>query len=86
MGGGATEINLGMLLPKRAHLMGTVLRPRPLEEKAAASARFLSEVVPSIESGAIRPVIDRRYPLTDIAAAHAYMETNANVGKVLIDL
>ncbi|MGN6693339.1 MAG: NAD(P)H-quinone oxidoreductase [Aquihabitans sp.] len=86
MGGGVTEINLGMLLPKRAHLMGTVLRPRPLEQKAAASARFAAEVIPSIESGAIRPVIDRRYPLADIAEAHRYLETNANVGKVLIDL
>ncbi|HWJ97084.1 MAG TPA: NAD(P)H-quinone oxidoreductase [Acidimicrobiales bacterium] len=86
MGGGATEINLGMLLPKRAHLMGTVLRSRPLEEKAAASARFTAEVVPAIESGAVRPVIDRRYPLADIAEAHRYLETNANVGKVLIDL
>jgi NADPH2:quinone reductase len=86
MGGGATEINLGALLPKRAHLVGTVLRPRPLEEKAAASARFAAEVVPSIESGAIRPVIDRRYPLAEIAEAHRYLETNANVGKVLIDL
>lgn len=86
MGGGATEINLGMLLPKRAHLMGTVLRPRPLEEKAAASARFAAEVIPSIESGAIRPVIDRRFLLADIAEAHRYLETNANVGKVLIDL
>lgn len=86
MGGGATEINLGMLLPKRAHLMGTVLRPRPLEEKAAATIRFAAEVIPAIESGAIRPVIDRRYPLADIAEAHRYLETNANVGKILIDL
>ncbi|HWJ62136.1 MAG TPA: NAD(P)H-quinone oxidoreductase [Acidimicrobiales bacterium] len=86
MGGGATEINLGMLLPKRAHLMGTVLRPRPLEEKAAASARFAAEVIPAIESGAIRPVIDRRYPIAEIADAHRYLESNANVGKVLIDL
>jgi putative PIG3 family NAD(P)H quinone oxidoreductase len=86
MGGGATEINLGALLPKRAHLVGTVLRPRPLEEKAAASARFVAEVVPLIESGAIRPVIDRRFPLAEIADAHRYMEGNANVGKVLIDL
>jgi len=86
MGGGATEINLGMLLPKRAHLVGTVLRPRPLEEKAAATVRFAAEVIPAIESGAIRPVIDRRYPLADIAEAHRYLETNANVGKILIDL
>ena len=86
MGGGSTEINLGLLLPKRAHLVGTVLRPRPLEEKVAASARFAAEVIPAIESGAVRPVIDRRFALADIADAHRYLETNANVGKVLIDL
>ncbi|MFN8017843.1 MAG: NAD(P)H-quinone oxidoreductase [Acidimicrobiales bacterium] len=86
MGGGSTEINLGMLLPLRAHLVGTVLRARPLEEKVAASRRFEEEVVPAIEAGAIRPVIDRRYPLAAIAEAHAYLETNANVGKVVIDV
>lgn len=86
MGGGATEINLGMLLPKRAHLVGTVLRARPLEEKVAASRAFAAEIVPLIERGDIRPVIDRRFGVDDIAAAHAHMEANANVGKVLIDL
>ena len=86
MGGGTTEINLGLLLPMRAHLVGTVLRARPLEEKVAASVRFAAEVVPAIESGTVRPVIDRRFPLANIADAHRYLETNANVGKVLIDL
>ncbi|WP_426573056.1 NAD(P)H-quinone oxidoreductase [Aquihabitans sp. McL0605] len=86
MGGGATEINLGMLLPKRAHLMGTVLRARPLEEKVAASQRFVAEIVPAIEAGAVRPVIDRRFALADIADAHRYLETNASIGKVLIDI
>ena len=86
MGGGSTTINLGMLLPKRAHLVGTVLRARPLEEKVAASQRFAAEVVPAIEAGLVRPVIDRRYPIAEIAEAHRYLETNASVGKVLIDL
>ena len=86
MGGGAAEINLGMLLPKRAHLVGTVLRARPLEEKVAASRAFVAEVVPFIERGIVRPVIDRRYPIDEIAAAHTHLEANANVGKVLIDL
>ena len=86
MGGGKAEINLGALLPKRAHLVGTVLRARPLEEKVAASQRFAAEVVPSIEAGAITPVIDSRYGLADIADAHRYLETNANVGKVLVDV
>ncbi|QXC62163.1 NAD(P)H-quinone oxidoreductase [Aquihabitans sp. G128] len=86
MGGGKTTIDLGSLLPKRAHLLGTVLRARRLEEKVAATQRFGAEVVPAIEAGRIRPVIDRRYPLAEIAAAHAHLETNASIGKVLIDL
>jgi len=86
MGGGTTEINMGLLLPMRAHLVGTVLRARPLEEKVAASVRFAAEVGPAIVAGAVRPVIDRRFALADIADAHRYLETNANVGKVLIDL
>jgi len=86
MGGGSTQINLGSLLPKRAHLIGTVLRARPLEEKVAASLRFAAEVVPAIEAGVVRPVIDRRYPIDQIADAHRYLETNASIGKVLIDL
>ena len=86
MAGGKTTIDLGSLLPKRAHLVGTVLRARPLEEKVAASLRFVREVVPAIEAGRIVPVIDRRFPLAEIADAHRHLEANANVGKVLIDL
>lgn len=86
MGGGKTTIDLGSLLPKRAHLVGTVLRARPLEEKIAATRRCIDEVLPAIASGAIEPVIDRRFTLADIADAHRYLETNANVGKILIDI
>ncbi len=77
---------MGLLLAKRAHWIGTTLRTRPLEEKVAASLRFAREVVPAIEAGTIVPVIDRRFPLAEIADAHRYLEGNANVGKVLIDL
>lgn len=86
MGGAKTTINLGALLPKRARLVGTVLRARPLEEKIDATRRFAAEVVPAIEAGRIHPVIDRRFALDQMADAHRYLETNANVGKVLIDL
>ena len=86
MGGGRTEVNIGMMLPKRASLTGTVLRARPLAEKIAITQRFASEVLPLYDSGSIRPVIDSRYRLSAIADAHAYMETNANVGKILIDV
>jgi putative PIG3 family NAD(P)H quinone oxidoreductase len=86
MAGGAVSFNLGALLPKRASVTGTVLRARPLEEKIAISQRFAAEVLPLFESGALNVVIDSRYRLDDIAAAHAYMETNANVGKILVDV
>lgn len=86
MAGGAVQFNLGALLPKRASLTGTVLRARPLEEKIAVSQRFAVEVLPLFESGALCVVIDSRYRLDDIAAAHAFMETNANVGKILVDV
>jgi NADPH:quinone reductase-like Zn-dependent oxidoreductase len=86
MGGGNTPFNLAAMLGKRAKLSGTVLRARPIEEKIAISQRFASEVLPLFDSGHLKPVIDKRYPFSEIAAAHAYMESNANIGKIVIDI
>lgn len=86
MGGGRTEIDLGAMLPKRARLVGTVLRARPIEEKIAVTQRFAREVLPWYADGTIRPVIDTRFPLEAIADAHRHMEANANVGKILVDI
>jgi putative PIG3 family NAD(P)H quinone oxidoreductase len=86
MAGGATSVNLGPLLPKRVSLIGTVLRARPIEEKIALTRRFAAEVLPLFDSGGLRPVIDSRYGLEQIADAHRYMESNANVGKILVDI
>ncbi len=86
MGGGSATFPLGALLPKRAHLVGTVLRARPLEEKVAISRRFAREVLPGFERGDLHPVIDCRFPLEAVAEAHRHVEANANVGKVLLDV
>jgi len=86
MGGGTATIDLAALLPKRASVVGTVLRSRPVEEKIALTQRFALEVLPLFEEGRLQPVIDTRFPLERIAEAHRYMETNANVGKILIDV
>ena len=86
MGGGRTEVNIGLMLPKRLSLIGTVLRARSLAEKIAITQRFAAEVLPLFNAGVVKPVIDSRYELAAIADAHAYMETNANVGKILIDV
>jgi len=86
MGGGNISFNLGALMPKRGKISGTVLRARPLEEKIAISQRFGLEVLPMFATGALKPVIDRRYAFAQISEAHAYMETNANIGKIVIDI
>jgi NADPH:quinone reductase-like Zn-dependent oxidoreductase len=86
MGGGRTPVNLGLLLVKRVTWIGTTLRARPIEEKIAICQRFIAEVLPLVERGSLRPVIDSRYPLEAIADAHRHMEANANVGKILIDV
>ena len=84
--GAKGELNLAKLMYKRGRVMASTMRARPLEEKVAASRAFVAEVVPAIEAGHVHPVIDRRFSLADIAEAHRYLETNANVGKVLIDV
>jgi NADPH:quinone reductase-like Zn-dependent oxidoreductase len=86
MGDATATFPLGALLPKRASLIGTVLRSRPIEEKIAITQEFGREMLPLFESGQLVPVIDRRYPLDEIAEAHRYMESNANVGKIVVDL
>lgn len=86
MGSGTASFALGKMLYKRARLIGTVLRARPLEEKAAISRRFGREIVPLFDEGLLKPVIDRRFSLDQVVEAHRYMESNANVGKILLDV
>ena len=86
MGGATTSVNVGAMLGKRMQFIGTVLRARPLEEKIALIKRFEREILPLFETGALRPVIDSRYPLERVAEAHERMEHNANIGKILLDI
>jgi putative PIG3 family NAD(P)H quinone oxidoreductase len=86
MGGGRTDVNIGMLLPKRATIIGTVLRARPLEEKIAITQRFAAEMLPLFDQGRLSTVIDSRFSLDGIGNAHRHMESNANVGKILVDV
>lgn len=86
LGGLRAELDLGMLLAKRASIRGTVLRARSLEEKAAATRAFEKAVLPHIASGRVRPVVDSVYPLARAADAHRYMESNANFGKIVLEV
>jgi putative PIG3 family NAD(P)H quinone oxidoreductase len=84
--GNRIELNLGAVLGKRAHLMGTVLRARPLEEKIAVARRFATEVVPLFADGTLRTSIDRKFPFTTegVRAAHERVGSNESVGKVVV--
>lgn len=86
MGGASTQVNVGAILAKRVRWIGTTLRARPIEEKVAVTQRFIAEMLPLFDDGRLRPIIDSRYPFAEIAQAHDHMASNANTGKILIDI
>jgi putative PIG3 family NAD(P)H quinone oxidoreductase len=86
MAGGTVPVNVYALMGRRATWVGTVLRARPLEEKATVTRRFAAEMLPLFETGQLEPVIDSRFPLDRISDAHRHMTANANAGKIVIDI
>lgn len=84
MGGAAGQLPIGMLLAKRAQVIGTVMRSRPLEEKIALAQRAGRQLLPLFAAGALRAVVDRVMPMQDCAAAHQVMEANETVGKLVL--
>ncbi|MBK6017705.1 NAD(P)H-quinone oxidoreductase [Streptomyces sp. MBT53] len=83
-GGIKAELNIAALLGKRAAISATSLRARPLGEKAAIVAAVREHVWPLIESGQVRPVVDRELPMSEAAAAHQVVEDSGHIGKVLL--
>jgi NADPH2:quinone reductase len=81
--GSKIEFDYQALTEKDARLTGSRLRPRPIAEKGRLVAAVRKAVWPLIEDGRFKPVIDRTYPLADVAAAHAHME-GAHIGKILL--
>lgn len=82
-GGTRGELDLGALLAKRARVIGTTLRSRPLDERAAVVAGVRREVWPLVPER-IRPVVAARLPLADAAQAHRELEAGGVVGKILL--
>ena len=84
--GRSAEVDLGIALSRRVMVRGTVLRPRPLEEKILATRAFAAEVLPLFATGALRPTVDSVFPIGDVGAAHERLAGNATFGKVVLDL
>lgn len=86
LGGSRAELNLGRVLGKRLRIVGSTLRGRPVAEKIAITSEFKAAVWPNLSCGAMKPIIDKVFPITEAQAAHAYVAENRNVGKVILEV
>jgi tumor protein p53-inducible protein 3 len=86
LGGANAEVNLAQLLMKRFQILGLVMRARSLSDKVGITQTFIRESLPHFASGKLRPVIDTVFPLAEARRAHELMETNANFGKILLQI
>jgi NADPH:quinone reductase len=85
LAGGSAGLQLLTLMRKRLTLMGTVLRARDIDEKAAATAAFARDVVPLLASRAVEPVVEKVLPLAHAEGAYALLASDSTFGKVILD-
>jgi putative PIG3 family NAD(P)H quinone oxidoreductase len=84
MGGRKGELDLGRVLVNRLSILGSVLRPRPVDEKSAIIRAFERDALPHFASGRMVPLIHRVYPLEQAAEAHRTMEASEHFGKLVL--
>jgi NADPH2:quinone reductase len=83
-GGVKAQIDAGMVLRRRLTITGSTLRPRSVQFKTAIAQSLREKVWPWLESGAVKPVIHQVFPAHEAAAAHALMESNRHIGKLVL--
>jgi NADPH:quinone reductase-like Zn-dependent oxidoreductase len=82
--GGETTVSLEPILRKRLEVIGTVMRSRSHAERAELVRAFADAVLPALWDGRLAPVVDSRFPMEEIAEAHARMASNGAFGKILV--
>jgi NADPH:quinone reductase-like Zn-dependent oxidoreductase len=83
-GGVKGAFNAGLVLRRRLTITGSTLRPRPVAFKGAIAQALRERVWPLLASGQVRPVIHSTFAAVDAAKAHALMESNQHVGKIVL--
>ena len=78
------DCDLDEIARKRAKIIGVTFRTRTPEESLACSERFAAHLLPAFSKGLLKPVLDRTFPLDQLSDAHAYMLSDAQVGKIVI--
>ena len=86
LGGAKAELNIGRLMVKRQRIIGSVLRARPVEEKARITAAFRDQILPRFASGELKPVIHAVLPLAEVRKAQELMAADANAGKLVLQV
>lgn len=84
LGGSKATVDLGQVLRRRLTITGSTLRPRPVEFKAEIAQRLRKNVWPLLESGRIKPVLCRVFPLEEAMQAHILMESSTHIGKIVL--
>ncbi|MFL4478012.1 NAD(P)H-quinone oxidoreductase [Paeniglutamicibacter sp. ORCA_105] len=83
-GGAKAELDIRALMTKRARVMGTTLRARPLEQKAEIVAAVRKHALPMLAQGTLDLSIDRRFPFTEARLAHEYFDSGNHTGKIIV--
>ncbi len=86
LGGAKGEVNFGEIMRRRLTVTGSTLRPRPVAFKHDIAQKLRARIWPLLESGAIKPVIFKSFPLAQASDAHALMETSTHIGKIMLDV
>lgn len=86
LGGPTLQVPVMRLMQKQAVITGSTLRPRSADEKARLAVAVERVVWPWVATGRVNAIIDRTFPLTEAAAAHAYLESGAHFGKVVLEV
>ncbi|WP_374441859.1 NAD(P)H-quinone oxidoreductase [Stella sp.] len=84
--GSRVQLDLEPVMRKRLTLTGSTLRPRTVAQKGAIAAALETRVWPLLAAGRLKPPIFRTFPLAEAAAAHALMESNAHIGKIVLEV
>ena len=85
-GGAKATLNMAVVMSRRYTLTGSTLRPRSAEFKGLLAQEIAANAWPFVESGQLRPLMDRSFQLTEAAAAHARMEAGDHIGKIVLEV
>lgn len=80
------ELNLALMMVKRQQIIGSVLRSRPIAEKAEIIAEFTQRALPKFADRTIVPIIEKVFPLAEVVAAHTMMEEDKHFGKIVLKI